>query len=91
MSGYNINKVRNDFPILSREVYGKPLVYLDNAATTQVYREVVETMLPFFGEVYGNPASSYRFGNRAKDAVEKARRTLSGGIGARPEEIYFTR
>ena len=66
------------------------MIYLDNAATTQVYREVVETMLPFFGEVYGNPASSYRFGNRAKDAVEKARRTLAGGIGARPEEIYFT-
>lgn len=68
----------------------KKQIYLDNAATTRVYPEVMEAMLPFFTENYGNPASIYSFAHTAKDAVYKARETLAEGIHAKPEEIYFT-
>lgn len=66
------------------------LIYLDNAATTQVYPEVAEAMLPFFTEYYGNPSSIYSFADKGKQAVEQARRILAEGIHAKPEEIYFT-
>lgn len=65
-------------------------IYMDNAATTQVYPEVLEKMLPFFTEEYGNPASVYSFAGTAKKAVDEARRNVAGLIGAKPEEIYFT-
>ena len=65
-------------------------IYMDNAATTQVYPEVLEKMLPFFTEEYGNPASVYSFANAGKKAVDEARRNVAGLIGAKPEEIYFT-
>lgn len=66
------------------------LIYLDNAATTQVYPEVVEAMTPFFTEYYGNPSAIYSFADEAKKAVDKARTILAEGIHARTEEIYFT-
>ena len=68
----------------------KKQIYLDNAATTRVYPEVAEAMLPFLTENYGNPASVYSFADTAKEAVDQARRVLAEGIHARPEEIYFT-
>lgn len=66
------------------------MIYLDNAATTQVYPEVLEAMLPYFTEYYGNPSSIYSFAGEANKAVTKARETLAEMIHAKTEEIYFT-
>lgn len=65
-------------------------IYLDNAATTRVADEVLEAMTPYFTEYYGNPSSIYSFAGRSKDAMEEARATIAGILGAKPEEIYFT-
>lgn len=66
------------------------LIYLDNAATTQVYPEVAEAMLPYYTEYYGNPSSIYTFAQEADKAVMKSRDILADIIHAKPEEIYFT-
>ena len=68
----------------------KRLIYLDNAATTRVYPEVLEAMTPYFTEHYGNPAAFYSFSNSASKAVTEARETIAKLIGAKTEEIYFT-
>ncbi len=65
-------------------------IYLDNAATTATRPEVLEAMLPYFGEVYGNPSSIHAFGRKAHQAVEMARKQVAAAIGAQPREIYFT-
>lgn len=65
-------------------------VYMDHAATTSIKPEVVETMLPFLKDHFGNPSSLYSIGREAKEAVENAREKLAKALGARPEEIYFT-
>ena len=65
-------------------------IYLDNAATTAVSPEVLETMLPFFTEHYGNPSSVHGTGRDARKAVENARRQVAEAIHANPQEIYFT-
>jgi len=70
--------------------YMEKLIYLDNAATTRVYPEVLDAMLPFFTEDYGNPAAFYSFSNSAQKAVTEARETIADFIGAKSEEIYFT-
>ncbi len=66
------------------------LIYLDNAATTRVYPEVVEAMNPYFTEYYGNPSAFYSFSNTAGKAVAEAREKIAALIGAKTEEIYFT-
>ena len=66
------------------------MIYLDNAATTRTAPEVVEAMLPYFGELYGNPSAIYSLGSTGKKAIGEARRTIAGAIGAKQEEIYFT-
>ena len=66
------------------------MIYLDNAATTRTAPEVVEAMLPYFTENYGNPSTIYSLGSTAKKAVNQARRTIAEAIGAKQEEIYFT-
>lgn len=68
----------------------KQLIYLDYAATTPMFPEAVEAMLPYFTEQFGNPSGQYSLAGRAKKAVEQARRQIAESIGARPEEIYFT-
>ncbi len=65
-------------------------VYADNAATTAVSKEVLESMLPFYQEVYGNPSSLYALGREARTALEEARATVAKCLGANPNEIYFT-
>ena len=65
-------------------------VYMDHAATTPVRPEVVEAMLPYFSERFGNPSSLYALAREAKEAVEEARGRVAAAIGGRPEEVFFT-
>ena len=90
---YDIQKVRDDFPILSRQVYGKKLVYLDNSATTQKPREVVDAIA---GEYYSVNANVHRgvhfLSQKATELHEEARRVVAEYIGApSPSDIVFTR
>ena len=66
------------------------LIYLDNAATTKTAPEVVDAMLPFFTENYGNPSSIYSLAGTSKEAIDHAREQIASVIGANPKEIYFT-
>ncbi len=68
----------------------KRFVYADNAATTKVSQNVVEAMLPYFTEIYGNPSSLYTVGSDAKRALEAAREKVATMLNAQPREIYFT-
>ncbi len=65
-------------------------IYLDNNATTQVAPEVLETMLPYFSELYGNPSSMHSFGGQVSKTIQHARENVASLIGADPEEIIFT-
>jgi cysteine desulfurase len=65
-------------------------VYLDNAATTQVRKEVIERMQEALAQNYGNPSSTHSFGRSAKTAVEQARKTIAKTLNAQPSEIIFT-
>ena len=64
--------------------------YFDNAATTKIKDEVLEEMLPYLKEEYGNASSLYSIGRKAKRAIEKARKQVAELINCKPEEIYFT-
>ena len=93
METYNIIKVREDFPILSREVYGKPLVYLDNAATTQKPLCVLDAMRNEYLNVNANVHRGVHYlSQQATDLHEAARETVRRFINAaKTEEIVFTR
>lgn len=65
-------------------------IYLDHAATTPMAQEVLEAMLPYFTERYGNPSSLHAFGQDAKEGIEQARQTIAEFIHANPDEIVFT-
>ena len=65
-------------------------IYLDNAATTAVSPAVLEAMLPYFSECFGNPSSIHGTGREAHRAVDTARKQVAAAIGAQPQEIYFT-
>lgn len=90
---YDINKIREDFPILSRQVYGKPLVYLDNGATTQKPRSVVDAMTEEYYNVNANVHRGVHFlSQQATELHEQARETVRRFINARSaSEIVFTR
>jgi len=66
------------------------LIYLDNAATTKTHPDVVQEMLPYFSEKYGNPSSIYGLGSDNKVMIEKQREIIAASIGAKNNEIYFT-
>ncbi|MGI6093813.1 MAG: cysteine desulfurase NifS [Lachnospiraceae bacterium] len=68
----------------------KKLIYLDNAATTKTAPQVVEAMLPYFTENFGNPSSIYEIAGKSKQAITDAREQIAEVLGAKPEEIYFT-
>ena len=68
----------------------KQTIYLDNAATTRTRPEVVEAMIPYFSQHYGNPSSIYEFSTPCKKAIARTRETIAASIGAKPNEIYFT-
>ena len=65
-------------------------IYMDNAATTRVKPEVLEAMLPYYGEVFGNPSTIYYYGREAHKALDHARQQVAAAIGADKDEIYFT-
>jgi len=65
-------------------------IYLDNAATTKTSPTVVEAMLPYFSEYYGNASGIYSIGVKSREAINKSRELIADTIGAKPEEIFFT-
>ena len=65
-------------------------IYLDHAATTPTRPEVVKAMLPYFSEKFGNASSRHSEGSEAREAVEKARETVAGALGAKADEVVFT-
>ena len=66
------------------------MIYLDNAATTRMRPEVLDEMMPYLTEEYGNASSAYRLGAKSKNAMEHARHSVAALIGAKDHEIYFT-
>ncbi|MCI5142505.1 MAG: aminotransferase class V-fold PLP-dependent enzyme, partial [Candidatus Electrothrix sp. ATG1] len=66
------------------------VIYMDNNATTRIAPEVLEAMMPFLQDCYGNPSSMHTFGGQVGQAVKKARTQIAELIGADPEEIVFT-
>lgn len=68
----------------------KRFIYADNAATTKVSKEVLDTMLPYFTQHYGNPSSIYEMGRYAQKCIEQARETIANCLGCKPTEIFFT-
>jgi cysteine desulfurase/selenocysteine lyase len=92
-SRLDVDRVRQDFPILHQEVYGKPLVYLDNAATTQKPRVVIEAIRTYYERDNANiHRGLHALSERATDAYEKTRAKVCRFLGAREErEIVFTR
>ena len=66
------------------------LIYLDNAATTKVNPKVLDAMLPYFTEKFGNPSAVYSFAAENKKAITEARESIARVLGANTEEIYFT-
>ena len=75
---------REDF-----EVLNNGYIYFDNGATTKVKQEVVEEMMPYFSEHYGNPSSVYGLARDSKKAIEEAREKVAKLIGAKKQEILF--
>jgi cysteine desulfurase/selenocysteine lyase len=90
---YDVAKIRADFPALALKVYGKPLVYLDNAASAQKPKQVLDRMQRAYTEQYANVHRGLHYlANEATEAYEGARETVRGFLNAgRPEEIIFTR
>ena len=66
------------------------MIYLDNAASTAIHEEVIQEMLPFFNQFYGNPSSIHKLGRITHKAVQTARKQIANLINAKPEEIFFT-
>ncbi|MEM2138409.1 MAG: SufS family cysteine desulfurase [Candidatus Anstonellaceae archaeon] len=88
----NVDKIRSDFPILSRKMNGKRIAYLDNAATTQKPVQVIEAMGGYYRNANANPhRGNYSLVAEATDAYEGARKKVAEFVGAKPEEIIFTR
>ncbi len=84
--------MRSDFPILKRQVNGKRLVYLDNAATTQKPKQVIDALVDFYSNHNANVHRSvHRLGEEATEAYEGAREKVAGFVGASPAELVFTR
>ena len=90
---YDVNRIRADFPILAMQVYGKPLVYLDNAASAQKPRAVLDRLNTAYTTQYANVHRGLHFlANEATEAYESAREKVAGFLNAkRKEEIIFTR
>jgi len=93
MQAFDVERVRRDFPILSRQVYGRPLVYLDSAASAQKPRQVIEAMTSVMETSYANVHRGvHKLSQEATDLFEEARRKVAAFLNAaKPDEIVFTR
>ena len=92
-TGLDVLAIRRDFPILDRRINGKPLIYLDSAATSQKPRSVIDAMTDYYQRYNANPHRGvYAISEEATAAYEEARQKVAGFINARsPKEIVFTR
>src|SRR5689334_23782366 len=92
-STYDVNRIRADFPILAMQVYGKPLIYLDNAASAQKPKAVLDRIQEAYTSEYANVHRGLHYlANAATEAYEGAREKVRGFLNAgRAEEIIFTR
>ena len=92
-TAFDVERIRRDFPILARQVYGKPLVYLDNAASAQKPKAVLDALNRAYGEEYANVHRGLHFlSNAATDAYERARKTVARFINAPSDnDIIFTK
>ena len=90
---YDVDRIREDFPILAMQVYGKPLIYLDNAASAQKPKAVLDRIQHAYTAEYANVHRGLHYlANAATEAYEGAREKVRGFLNAgRPEEIIFTR
>ncbi len=87
-----VEKIREDFPILKRKVHGKPLVYLDNAATSQKPKQVIEAIKYFYENQNANiHRGIHQLSEESTDAFEKSREKVAKFINAKPEQIIFTK
>jgi cysteine desulfurase/selenocysteine lyase len=93
LAAFDVERIREDFPILKREVYGRPLVYLDNAASAQKPRRVIEAMTDIMEQHYSNVHRGvHKLSQEATDLFEAAREKLAAFIGAAShDEVVFTR
>ena len=93
LQNYDVEAIRRDFPILSREVYGKPLIYLDNGASAQKPQAVIDTITHAYSNEYANVHRGLHFlSNAATDAYERSRETVRGFLNAGSvDEIIFTK
>ncbi len=88
---YNVNKIRKDFPILTKTVNGKPLIYFDNGATTQKPKVVIESIVKFYSEQNANiHRGVHTLSREATVLFENARKTVANFINANPDEVIFT-
>jgi cysteine desulfurase / selenocysteine lyase len=91
-AAYDVEAVRKDFPVLSREVNGRPLVYLDNASSSHKPRQVLEAERQFVEEHYSNVHRGvHTLSQEATDAYERARATVARFVGAEHDEVVFTK
>ena len=90
---YDVEAIRADFPILSREIHGKPLVYLDNAASAQKPQPVLDRIMQAYAQDYSNVHRGlHTLANRSTEAYEGAREIVRGHLNApSAEEVIFTR
>ncbi|HLR50531.1 MAG TPA: cysteine desulfurase [Candidatus Sphingobacterium stercoripullorum] len=93
MNSFDINRVRNDFPILAREVYGNPLVYLDNGATTQKPQSVIDAIIHYYSEINSNVHRGvHHLSQVSTDAMEAARESVRKFINAKHgHEVIFVK
>ncbi|MCX8197769.1 MAG: SufS family cysteine desulfurase [Candidatus Micrarchaeota archaeon] len=88
----DVDRIREDFPILARKFFGKPLAYLDNAATSQKPKQVIEAIAEYYQACNANVhRGAYSLSQEATEAYEKARKKVALFINARSEEIIFTK
>ena len=66
------------------------MIYFDNNATTAIHPEVLNEMMPFYENQYGNPASNHRFGRKALTAIEESRERVANAVNAHPSQVIFT-